>query len=314
MINQSFDKYLISLAYTIRIVLFFNFNSSFLFWFWLEVNIVLFVVLIRLDKSVLNERDLFSQRLYYFVIQSLSSVFILIFFSIESFILKDYFLLFILVLKLGIIPLHFWVYKVSEYLRLKILFFILNIQKIPLLIFISTYRIKMVILVVIINIILGSLFLFFRSSFTEFVVSSRICFFNWIFLVFIWRMLGFFLFFAKYLFFNFILLNLKKFCNHNDYTIFKSIKVLFILTFLIGLPPFFYFFAKFYILSLLLKFRSIFVLAVSWLFSFSCLVSYFNFFSYLIFSSNSLYNRVQYFEKKDLIIVIILLLSIIIFV
>lgn len=282
----------------------------FIFWFWLEINMVLFLVLICSSRIASREVDIFSQSLYYFLIQSTASIILLVLFSREDFFSKNYLIILVSILKLGIFPFHFWVYKISEYLGVILLFIILNIQKIPLLIFISNYDFDLFFMRILINIIGSCVFLFYRESLTRFLVSSRICFFNWIFFIIIWRVIGFILFLCKYLIFNLRLLSIKKLRRMADFNIFYSFKIILISVFLMGLPPFFYFFMKLYLVGIFLNLGRARAMLVLWLFSFVCLVCYFNYFIGLIFKNSALYTSFQYLKKSDLVILLFRITSV----
>lgn len=311
MIEFYFDKFLIKLTYLFSIFIFLNFSSFFVFWFWLEVRMILFLCLIASEKVFNRELDNFSQSLYYFIIQSISSILLLLFFSMEMFTSKNILILFLLIIKLGVVPFHFWSYKICQYLRIAPIFVLLNFQKIPIIIFLSEFDFKLILILILVNMIIGCLYLMWSNCLVSFIVSSRICFFSWIIFILFWRILGFILFFFKYLLFNLILISLKNCANRLDYRMAYALKLIFLTIFVLGLPPFFYFFFKFYLICAILQNGNLSLIFVVWMFSFFCLVAYFNFFSMFIFMKKEVYSSHQLLKIQELTAMFFILFCII---
>lgn len=305
------DGVIISLSYLLSVLIFLNFNSTFLFWFWLEVNILIFLVLLCRDKSYNNEVDIFYQTLYYFIIQSLCSILLLMIFSNEGFLIKNLAIFSLLCVKIRAIPFHAWSFKLCKYLSAKNIFFLLNIQKIPLILFILCYRIELSLVLILINSLGGILLILYRKNFTDFLVSSSLCFLNWLIMIFVWSGLGFILFISKYLAFNAVILRIKKFCGYYDRNLFRRLKFITIVIFLIGLPPFRYFFFKIYIMKFLVNVGRVSMLILIWIFSFVCLISYFNFFLRLLIKNYPLYISFQSLKGLDFLLVLYFLFSVI---
>lgn len=313
MIRWRTDKALVVSCYVLSLLVFVNFTSSFIFWFWLEFNMIIFISTIVFQKSQNDETDIFSQCLYYFVIQSTTSVLLLVLFSNEAFILKDILILSLISIKMGIVPFQFWSYKISNYLSSFNIFIILNLQKIPLIIFLVNYNLNIILPILLVNIVVGALFLSSRNNFLDVIVRSRICFFNWLIFIILWTAWGFVLFFVKYLLFNVILLQIKDFTGFSRKNLFFNFKLLFLLVFILGLPPFIYFFYKFYIISITIKVGGVSLFTFLWLFSFLCLVSYFNFLIPFLGRYSNIYKTANIVKPIEILIFFSIILSIIMF-
>lgn len=310
MITGLLDKNIIYFIYSLRIIIFFNFNSSFIFWIWLEFNIVIFLIVIVYERDRIKSSESFRQPLYYFLLQSFCSTLFLFLISQDYIILKEKIILAVVIFKLGLIPFHFWIFKICEYLSLMPLFFLLNFQKIPLLIFLWNDRYKIVFYILLINLIFGITFLYKRKNITEFLIRSGICFMNWILFILIWNILGFILFLSKYFLFNFLFLRLKKFSFYNNYRISFFIKIFLLGVFLVGFPPIIFFYYKIYLIKFItLNFNFLFNFLI-WIFSFLCLICYFNFFFFNFFNTKNLYCKLEIVKNKEIFMILTIFISI----
>lgn len=309
-----FDKFFLTIVYMGSLFFFFNFSSFFVFWFWLEFNIIIFLIFVVAEKINLNELNSFSQCLYYFILQSRASIFFLILFTNENFYFKDLFLLLIVLFKLGAVPFHFWIYQICEYLNFFRLFIILNFQKVPLIFLVFSYNFNLIFIFLVFNMLVGCYFLFSSNKLINFLVRSRICFINWIIFIFFWRMVGFFIFLIKYFIFNYVFLSLKKFIFYYEYGLFFFFKLFFLRLFLVGFPPMSFFYFKFYLINFLMANRNIIVILLIWFFSFLCLLSYFNFFFFNFFKLLNYYNTKNFIFFFDAVYLVFFLFSFIFFV
>ena len=95
-------------------------------WMGIELNFLFFLVIIRIQDFVKSE-----VRLKYFLIQSCGSiVFLFSFFFLSKHFLRDVFLKIAILLKLGIVPLHLWVFSIVLELDWGIFFLFSSFQKI----------------------------------------------------------------------------------------------------------------------------------------------------------------------------------------
>ena len=119
-----------------RIIIGLRSINIFIMWVWLELNTIVFLLLIYRNR-IYGQIELIVK---YFLVQSLSSAIFLyrILFLIlryEELRVKIIFFLSILI-KLGIFPFHLWVLNIRKMLDWQILFILLTFQKIlPLILF-----------------------------------------------------------------------------------------------------------------------------------------------------------------------------------
>lgn len=265
---------------------------------------MIFLTLIISEKNVINEVNIFSQCLYYFIIQSFCSIIFLLVVSFDTLFFYNIFMIIVIILKLGVSPFFFWVFKICNYLSSFMLFFILNFQKIPLLFFFFSFDPRLIMSFIIFNMFVGAILLLKRKRLVEFLVSSRVCFFNWFFFCVLWSILGLVLFFFKYIIFNFNFVGFKKFIYFYEIRTFFFLKIIITITFLIGVPPLIFFFYKFYILKSLSQLSRFNFVLISWIFSLICIICYFNFFFFLIINKENFYRNNFYLKNNDYILLV----------
>lgn len=273
--------------------MFLNFNSFFLVWLILEINLIIFCFsfFYRISKSI--EFNGFYQGLYYFIVQTLGSIIFLLsglgWFQVREILIISVFF------KLGLFPFQIWFFNLISYLPGLSLFLILSFQKLPLFLFLCNNFRTLVLLLFLLNLVIGSIFLFFSKNFVTILGSSSIYSTFWIFTLYFWNFLLFSFFILRYFFFFFILSkdsqNLK-WKSRSFFFYFIS------LIFLIGYPPFSMFFFKLYGLILLGQ-GSLFILFLVWIFTFLAVISYFYFFLEYFYHPLNLYYHV--FSNKGVI-------------
>nr|BCG67079.1 NADH dehydrogenase subunit 2 [Amblyomma testudinarium]BCG67352.1 NADH dehydrogenase subunit 2 [Amblyomma testudinarium]BCG67365.1 NADH dehydrogenase subunit 2 [Amblyomma testudinarium]BCG67378.1 NADH dehydrogenase subunit 2 [Amblyomma testudinarium] len=152
-------------------------NSWFMYWLMMELNLLTFIPIMN-SKKKNNSNCMIT----YFIIQTFSStVFLISILNLNIFNL--YFfnlcLLISLMIKLAIIPFHFWLTHLSEMIDFKSLFLILTIQKFIPLFILSLFFMKIIILFALISSIFGSIFVINLKSFKKILIFSSISHQGW---------------------------------------------------------------------------------------------------------------------------------------
>lgn len=290
------------------ILLFINSSTFFTFWILLEINTIIFILIIYLFN--LKENFLSSEScFFYFLLQSITSLLIIWTFSIESFfnfgrfmtLIRDILLGISIAFKLRIYPFRFWFYEISKIIDSYSFVILITIQKIPLFLIRTLISSLFLNFLIIINLIVGSVFLIFRKNLKDLFIRSSIYNVFWfvLFIKFDYKL--FIIFYLMYSIFILILAIIKIF-KVNFY--FKTLnQFLFIIVFFIfsvGLPPSGIFFIKYYFfLNFLIKTLNVLIFII--LFRIVTVIL-----GYLIFFYNSfffkfyLYNNLFISFKKVL--------------
>ena len=308
-------NFYILFIYFISFLLFFNINSFLLFWILLELNLIIFVLIITKSSFIFFKTNLYDQCFFYFIIQSLGSILFILSLGFNI-IISRYFcfiLIISIILKLGIFPLQFWFFKLASYITFLPFFLILTFQKIPLFFLIFHLNLELLIIIFIVNLIVGSFFLYTSCSINKILISSSIYSTIWIFLFMIIRLFIFFHFFFNYLIFIFLISKEKIFSLYSLPYVQNKFLYTSSVLFLIGIPPFRLFFLKFYTFNWINITFSIFNVFLIWMFSFIRLIGYFNFFLKSFTTFYFLNNYYIIFNRNIYLIVFIILNSFIIF-
>ena len=294
MINKS---YLISL-YTFSLLLFLNYNRTFLFWVLTEINLILFVFIMVRFIETTYKQEFYDLVIFYFFVQSISSIFLLrdFFFSGDLFIFNCEAIFFLaLTLKLGIFPFFFWAFKLCDYLSLFIFWLILTLQKIPFfLIFFSNFN-NWLILILVFSFIRGSVLILFSNRFNFIIVSSSVLSTFLIFYIFRLDFLFFFFFFFFYSVRIFLLLKVY-FKDYNSRLNF--LVILFLFRFFLGLSPLSLFFFKLSLTTFFSLYASSLELLIFWGFRFLALFGYMKFCYFLFYRGTNFYFYSVSYEKK----------------
>jgi len=263
-------------------------DSWIIIWLFIELSSISFIIYIIFSKL---KRD---WSLSYFLIQSVGSVFLLlsfIFNEINEYKLKVYrrvllLLCFSVLLKVGIYPFHFWVLKISLTMKFKDLNLLLIIQKIAPLWILSSFFVRILLLISLLGLLISTLSQFRVLRIILLLVYSSISHIRWIL---VRRKKFFFNTITYFIFYSFILIGLLYYLNkfyiyhffnrfsYKYYLIFISL----IIYSLAGMPLLLGFFPKwliFFSLSLINKMWVIFIFV---------LITGINFYIYNRFTYNS---------------------------
>lgn len=283
-----------------------NLNNIFIFWLLIEFNVVIFLALILLSFKEEKFSDSGAQCLYYFIIQSLGSIIFLYFIRVDS--TKNFatcFLLVAITLKLGLLPFQFWVVKLTGCITSFSLFFLLTLQKLPLIFFCFHLSRTFFIWILILNLLVGCLILYLSKTFDDLLVISRNTIFPWLIFSLTWSVYSFWIFFIKYSIFVYFLIKAKFNFFHFISTTSTKVIFLIVLIFMAGLPPLFFFFVKLMVISDILVFSSRFFFLILFVYySFISLLAYFNFFYFFIFGNKSLYKNKKKFSFTEIFVTI----------
>nr|YP_010417440.1 NADH dehydrogenase subunit 2 [Junonia adulatrix]USF17495.1 NADH dehydrogenase subunit 2 [Junonia adulatrix] len=268
-------------------------------WIGLEINLLSFIPLMSNPNNLLNS----EASLKYFLTQSIASINFLFSILLNLLLLKNFFINNImsilinssLLMKMGSIPFHFWFPNIMEGLSWFNCFILMTWQKISPMILLSYYmNLKFLFLVMIFNVLIGTISSFNQTSLRKLMAFSSINNLGWMLSALtisenLW-MLYFLLYslFISIMCFLFYIINvfyINQLFNLNlNFTIKFSILINFLS--LGGLPPFLGFFPKWMIINYLLI-NNLFI--ISFIFTMSSLIMLFIYIR-IIYSSFMFYS------------------------
>ena len=277
--------------YFLFLIFIFSCSNFVVFWVFIE-----FIMLIFIGISYTLFLNNFSSLILYFLLQTVSSFRILLFY------LYPYPLLFsvFLTIKLSIFPFHFWFLNICYRFPNFVLFLRSSFHKIPvfliIILFMPSLRTSFIMVSTILTLLVSGFIMLRSVDFRGILVCSSVGNNSWFFMRSTLDLFSFFFFFTVYCFFLYLVfIELSVFTKPLVNLSSKPIYNLFYyITFIRGLPPFPIFFSKIFILfSLFVKtglnlylglfiFSSCFIL-VGYIYSMA------KYFTHL-FSSQSLYS------------------------
>nr|YP_010417622.1 NADH dehydrogenase subunit 2 [Junonia sophia]USF17729.1 NADH dehydrogenase subunit 2 [Junonia sophia] len=254
-------------------------------WIGLEINLLSFIPLMSNPNNLLNS----EASLKYFLTQSIASINFLFSVLLNFLMLKNFFfdnLMSILInssllMKMGSIPFHFWFPNIMEGLSWFNCFILMTWQKISPMILLSYYmNLKFLFLVMIFNVLIGTISSFNQTSLRKLMAFSSINNLGWMLSALtisenLW-MLYFTLYsmFISIMCFLFYIINIFYINQLFNLNLNFSIKFSILINFLSlgGLPPFLGFFPKWMIINYLL-YNNLFI--ISFIFTISSLIMLF---------------------------------------
>lgn len=268
------NKFYLFSFYFLRVIIFINYSSPFIFWIFTELNLLMFIIMMYALSGKEYKQEIFDLVLFYFLIQSIASIFLLrdFFFSEDFFIFNsDLIFLVSILIKLGIFPFFYWIYKVSNFFNFYSLVLVLTIQKIPFFSFFFSSINSNLIYILLFSFITGSILVFYSSNFIFLMVSSSIRARFWIFYIYSIRFFFFLIYFFVYSFFLYLLFNNYLIESKIGFNLYFNITLF---MFLLGLPPLSLFFFKLYLINFFLLNTGNFEIFVFWLFRLISLFGY----------------------------------------
>uniref|UniRef100_UPI0030FDFA8A NADH dehydrogenase subunit 2 n=1 Tax=Amblyomma postoculatum TaxID=3107720 RepID=UPI0030FDFA8A len=161
----------------ITILITISVDSWFMFWMMMEMNLMFFI-------PILNKQKMTSPNtmITYFVIQSFSStIFIVmaIMNSISYFFLFKTLIITSIMIKLAMIPFHFWLISISEMIEFDSLFLVLSLQKFIPLFILTKFNSKFMIFFALVSSMLGSLSALNSKMLKKMLIFSSISHQGW---------------------------------------------------------------------------------------------------------------------------------------
>lgn len=230
-------------------------------WFIIELNFLCFVSIVSYDLNKNNTNG----NIYYFLIQSLGRVLILIsslnFLISRNFLFEFIFIIF-LVIKLGGAPFQFWYLKLIQKLRWGNIWLISVWQKLIPLLIIKLLSYYYLIIFGILSVVSGRINNLNQKKIKKILGLSSIFSLGWVLLSILQRKIWL-VFIIGYAFILWMLLNsIKRLSQYNTENLENlnfSVSFYFVfftgLLIIRGIPPFIIFYIKILILSELIKFR-----------------------------------------------------------
>lgn len=258
---------------------------------WWRIFLLITVIFIFLNKRINSFRSLIN----YFIIQeSLGLLFLLLNFSVLQF--------FIILIKIGVAPLHFWIFRVTNRVFGLNLIWFLTFQKLPFLLILLQFFVLRSFLLLVLGLLVCYFQMFSLKNYKNILILSSTESFNWI-------IMGLFIsvFNVFYLFFYYIVLMvflINSFSKIN----FNFLNWETVLVFL-NIPFSVTFFVKIFSLSEIFKFNEFFVVFVLFL----MFVSVLTFSYWLINISTKFFSGNQFSFKTYFFIIYPLTLILIIY-
>nr|YP_010534051.1 NADH dehydrogenase subunit 2 [Amblyomma gervaisi]UXX50146.1 NADH dehydrogenase subunit 2 [Amblyomma gervaisi] len=253
------------LMWMIMVTIFITISSNFFFIFWMmmEINLLMFIPVMNFMKTN-NSNCMIS----YFVIQSFSSTLFLISITYHFMYNINIFELLIMIslmIKLGMIPFHFWITNLSEMFNYLLLLLILTIQKIIPLFIMTFINNKLFIMFSMISSIFGTAFLYNLKSLKKILIFSSISHLGWMTTLILLKSTFWFSYMMIYSFLIMKITNIFKKYNlnlmNNFYMLnknnFNKISTISLMLSLGGMPPFLGFIMKFISILIILNKNSL---------------------------------------------------------
>nr|YP_011017393.1 NADH dehydrogenase subunit 2 [Amblyomma parvum]WQF69056.1 NADH dehydrogenase subunit 2 [Amblyomma parvum] len=232
------------------IMISFSSNSWFIFWLMMEMNLLFFVPIMNFKNKIDS-----NLMITYFIIQCFSST--LFFMSAMNFIYSKMHIFMLIInismmIKLALIPFHFWLSSISEMIEFQTLFFILTFQKMIPMIILTHFKTSILIFFISISSMIASLLALNSKSFKKILIFSSISHQGWVISMIIAESN----FWVSYMIiYSFLILKISNMClkfKLNYVSIFfaknkftsKKMSIIFLMLSLGGMPPFLGFFMK----------------------------------------------------------------------
>lgn len=282
-------------------------NDFLIIWIGLEINLISFLPLIIESNSSISSSNIIK----YFLIQTISSFFVLFFILISRItilsLIRFNIVLISILVKIGLPPYHFWLPSIIQTIRWNNCLIISSIQKIiPLILIGSIITIsKLFLFLIIRGIFVSALGGFIQTQFRPLIAYSSINHTIWAIISIIYDFYLFLIYFIPYSFSIILLfISLKKTFNSNFIRVNKLklspsfiISLLAILS-IAGLPPLIGFFPKIIILINLISVSNTIIILL-------LLGSALNLFYYLNFSfSIIIFNTPYFYNIKEVPVLI----------
>lgn len=306
----SLKHLLISFSYFFSILLLINISSLFVFWILIEINIIIFILIIEAGSE-----EITTQILFYFFVQTFGRVlFLLGLLSGESTnqLAGNTILSSAVGVKMGLIPFHQWIYKIYRQIGKFRFVLLITAQKLPLFFLITNCEIETSFAIVSLRTIGGSILVIKSSSIEEILLSSSIYITLWWWLRTKFSIRIFLCMYRAYLVTVIIILEILSKKNSEGIPS-SNIKILTMMTtviFVIGLPPIRFFFFKILVVNQAIKSLPATIVVLLWIRRFLSTIGYLKIFMRILRKEERKPRKALFsLRKAKLIILTLVLLS-----
>nr|YP_011017354.1 NADH dehydrogenase subunit 2 [Amblyomma tigrinum]WQF69017.1 NADH dehydrogenase subunit 2 [Amblyomma tigrinum] len=294
-----FFKNLMKWLILMTIIISFSSNSWFIYWLMMEMNLLMFMPLMS-NKKKNSSNSMIS----YFIIQSFSSsLFIMsaLYMYMYNQISFQFIMTLAILMKLAVIPFHFWLSSLSELIEFSSLCIILTFQKMIPLLILFNIQMNFLILFIIISAIFSSIFAINSKTIKKILIFSSISHQSWIMTLMIAKSNFWIMYMLVYSFLIYKITSIleywnvstiSKFLNQNK-NFHTKMSITMMMFSLGGMPPF---------MGFLIKLISILILIMNWNFILVVLImsSMINIYFYIQLTSPVFF--LNYFSFKNLLV------------
>nr|YP_003434464.1 NADH dehydrogenase subunit 2 [Mecistocirrus digitatus]ACX85089.1 NADH dehydrogenase subunit 2 [Mecistocirrus digitatus] len=163
---------------------------------WWSIFLLMTLLFILMNKLTMSYSSLYN----YFILQeSLGLLFLLL--------TVNYVQLMILLMKIGVAPMHFWIFSITNGLSLMNLMWFLTLQKLPFLLILLQIMLNYVFFLLIFGLFVCMMQMLMMKSYKNLMVLSSTESFNWILMSFIFSFINVVFVFMYYFFLMLYLIN-----------------------------------------------------------------------------------------------------------
>nr|YP_010564819.1 NADH dehydrogenase subunit 2 [Pycnogonum diceros]UZA61222.1 NADH dehydrogenase subunit 2 [Pycnogonum diceros] len=247
-------------------------NSWFSIWISLEMNTMLFIMMLLNKKN----QQFIESAMKYFLIQTISSI-ILIF---SSFYMNDNYLnkmmlimMISMIMKMGMFPFHFWYIEVLPKMKWMNVFMMMTLQKIiPMMLMMYIMKkinLTMMFSLIMINVIISSINMMNQTNMKKIMGFSSMNQMGWMVMSMMMNTMTWVMFMIIYLMINFTVLNYfmkMKIYKLNQMMMMSSMMMSVTILSMAGLPPFSGFMIKWIIIQQMMM-KSMIIMSLIMIFS-----------------------------------------------
>lgn len=250
---------LFSFIYVIRFHLVINRDDWFLLWLGLEVNIIIFIILIYKENRILKIESCLK---YFFIQRVGSAVLIRCFYLNKEWI--DFIVCLLLGYKIGAGPFFFWFPSVCSGLSWISCFVLISFQKVIPLIIIGVFVSWVIYIIVVVRLFFGIFGCYNQKNFKQLIAYSSVYHIGWIILCNFSRDLSWFVYLLLYSLMIFPVIKFFSSLFFEDFIILMKMKykgwVILMVLRIAGMPPFLGFFLKLFAFIMIFKYEYYFII------------------------------------------------------
>lgn len=250
---------LFSFIYLIRFHLVINSDDWFLLWLGLEINIMIFIILIYKENRILKVESCLK---YFFIQRVGSAILIGCFYLNKEWI--DLAVCLLLGYKIGAGPFFFWFPSVCRGLSWMSCFVLISFQKVIPLIIIRIFVSWILYIIVVVRLFFGVFGCYNQRNLKQLIAYSSVYHIGWIMLCNFSTDLSWFIYLLLYSFIIFPVMKFFEYLMFEDLTILIKIKykgwIIFIILRIAGIPPFLGFFLKLFAFIIIFRYEYYFII------------------------------------------------------